>query len=439
MNIFPYLSLIEQFFSTYIGFALVCISGLYLTFYSRGFQFKTIKDIRKNLAILLQASKQKTDIGINPFKLYFASVGGMIGIGNIVGVGSAVFVGGPGSIFWMWVASFLGMLVKYSEIYLGVKYRVVNSRGGYDGGPMYFLPRAFSGKLGAYLSKLSAALLCIYGIEIYQFSVIVDNLGISLPIDKAVIIVCFILMIFYAGLGGLNRVANVCSVMMPVFMISYVLLCLFIIFSHWQILPQVFSSIITSAFSGHAAIGGFIGSSILLCGYQGTSSAIYAGDIGIGYDAVIQSETKIDDPKKQAQLSIYALLTDTFICSMTTLVIVVTGAWHKFIDISQSQVMAEILKNYIPFSNIFMTVVLFLAGYTTITAFFAVGLKNARFLSPRYGTAAFVLISIISFSFFSYVELSNARTVMLISGMLLVLINLIAILKLRKQIDFDYD
>ncbi len=439
MIVFDYLAQIEQFFSTYIGFALICIIGMYLTFYSGGFQFKVLASIRKNLNLLILENKNNSHTGVNPFKLYFASVGGMIGIGNIVGVGGAVFIGGVGSIFWIWVASFLGMLVKYCEIYLGVKYRIKNQKGGYDGGPMYYLQHAFAGSVGQIMAKFSALLLCIYAIEVYQFNVVVDTLQNFFALDRGIITFILLVMVVYAGAGGVNRVANLCSVMMPIFIVSYVLLCLFIIFSHLAILPQVFKQIFVTAFTGQAQIGGFIGSSALLCGYQGTSSAIYSGDIGTGYDSVIQSETTITDPKKQAQLSIYALLTDTLICFMTTMVIAVTGAWYKLTDISQAQVMAEILKNYIPFSDVFMTVVLFFAGYTTITAFFAVGLKNAKFLSPRAGPLSFILCAICSFVFFAYSTLNNARTVMLIVGMLLVLINLVAILVLRKKIDFKYE
>ena len=95
MSIFEYLAIVENFFWTYIGFLLICSSGVYLTYYSKGFQFKALYNIRKNLKALIHESKNSTNNGINPFKLYFASVGGMVGIGNIVGVGVAVFIGGP--------------------------------------------------------------------------------------------------------------------------------------------------------------------------------------------------------------------------------------------------------------------------------------------------------------------------------------------------------
>jgi AGCS family alanine or glycine:cation symporter len=436
MSIFEYLAIVENFFWTYIGFLLICSSGVYLTYYSKGFQFKALYNIRKNLKALIHESKNSTSNGINPFKLYFASVGGMVGIGNIVGVGVAVFIGGPGSIFWMWIASFCGMLMKYCEIYLGVKYRVPNSKGGYDGGPMFYLQKAFKGLFGKFMASLSAFLLCIYSIEIFQFATITENLQTFVTLDKTFIIVGLLFLVLYAGIGGINRLANICSVMMPILMILYILVCVFIIVINIKILPAVLYEIIHSAFLGKAAFGGFIGSTMMLCGQEGTKAAAYSGDIGIGYDAVIQSETKIIDPKKQAELAIYALFSDTFICSMTTLVIAVTGAWHNLAGTPQTQVMVKILKNYIPFSEIFMACVLFFAGYTTITAFFTAGLKSARFLSPKHGSKVFILVAIVSFVFFAYFTPDKAKTVMQIAGGLLVLINIVAILKLRKDIEF---
>jgi AGCS family alanine or glycine:cation symporter len=436
MGIFQYLSQIEQFFWSYIGFALICISGAYLTVYSKGFQFKTLFHIKQILKALIHENKYDHNRGINPLKLYFASVGGMIGVGNIVGVGVAVSLGGPGSIFWIWVASFCGMLIKYCEIYLGVKYRVVNSQGSYDGGPMFYLTQAFSGITGKVLAYLSAILLCIYSTEIFQFTVIVNNFHGLFAVDKNYIIAGLLLIVLYVGVGGINRLANICSILMPIFITSYVSICLFIILLNITVLPEALFQIVRSAFLGQAAIGGFLGSTMIFCGYQGISAAVYSGDIGIGYDSVIQSETRVVNPKRQAQLSIYALLSDTFICSMTTLVIAVTKSWHQIPAIEQTKLMTGVLKKYIPYSDIFMTLVLFFAGYTTITAFLAAGQKGAKFISPKYGARAFIAIASLAFVFFAHSPPAKAKTVMQIAGGMLILINTIAIIKLRKQIDF---
>ena len=115
------------------------------------------------------------------FGPFFASVGGMIGIGNVVGIVTAVQIGGPGALLWVWVAALAGTIIKYSEIFLGLKHRVKNDRGGYDGGPMYFLRRAFNNQ---WIPIFVSILLCIYGVEIYQFAVVTDSLTVNFDLNR---------------------------------------------------------------------------------------------------------------------------------------------------------------------------------------------------------------------------------------------------------------
>ncbi len=432
-TILDYIALLSNLLWEYIGFALICLSGLYLTITSRGFQFKVLADFKHNFRELVKEGRGKGKDGIHPFKLYFASVGGMIGLGNIVGVGAAVVIGGPGSIFWMWIASFCGMLLKYSEIYLGVKYRVSNGKGSYNGGPMYYLQAAFETKFFAYLS---AFLLCIYGVEVFQFVVLVDRIEHTFLFDRQLVIVGLLIAALYTVVGGVKRLANICSIMMPLFMFSYIALCLYIIGSNYALIPSVFYEIFHGAFNGHAPLGGFIGSTMIIAAYEGTSRAVYAGDIGIGYDSVVQSETRITDPKKQAQIAIYALFSDTFICMMTTLLLAITGAWTTMNHLPSANVVSNVLSHYIPHADLFMTILLFFAGFTTVVAFFTAGIKNASFLHPKYGKYIYILYAISAFIFFSSYKADKIYQVMLFVGGLLVLLNIWGILKLRKKIEF---
>lgn len=427
------ISSLEKMLWGYVDFIVICLSGLYLTIISRGFQFKALFNFRKNIGELVGAPSGKGKDGIHPLKLYFASVGGMIGLGNIILIGGGVVIGGPGSIFWMWIASFCGMLLKYSEIYLGVKYRVSNGKGSYNGGPMYYLQAAFKTKFFAYLS---AFLLCIYGVEIYQFVVLVDRIEHTFLFDRQLVIVGLLVAALYTVVGGVRRLANICSVMMPAFMLSYIVLCLYIIGSNYELLPGVFYEIFHGAFHGHAPLGGFVGSTMIMAAYEGTSRAVYAGDIGIGYDSVVQSETRITDPKKQAQIAIYALFSDTFICMMTTMLIAVSGAWTTMNHLPSENVVSNILTSYIPYADLFMTVLLFFAGFTTVVAFFTSGIKNASFLSPAYGKYIYILYAICAFIFFSSYNADKIYPIMFLVGGLLVLLNVWGILKLRNKIEF---
>ena len=429
---FYLLSEIDNFFWSYIGFAAICLSGLYLTFISKGAQFKVLFNIRSTFSELLEDTKSAKR-GLHPIKLLFASVGGMIGIGNIVGVGIAVMLGGPGSIFWMWVASLCGMLIKYSEIYLGVKHRVPNSSGGYNGGPMYYLQDIFKNKIWAYLS---AILLCIYGVEIFQFVTLVDRFESTFHLDRDLVVYSLLILSLYSASGGIHRLATICSIIMPFFLLTYVVACSYIILSNYAELPSVLYDILKSAFSTSAAVGGFAGSSMIQAAYMGSSKSVYSGDIGIGYDSIVQSETMVACPIKQAKLSIIALLMDTTICTFSSLTIIITGGWKTLNNVEPSDVIAVIFSNYFPFSEYFITGVLFFAGFTTVIAFFVAGTKAAGFLSPKYGKNLYFLYGAISFVFFSHFSQERVITIMSVTSVFLVILNITAILKARKEIRF---
>jgi alanine or glycine:cation symporter, AGCS family len=433
---FNILGFIDEFFWSYIGFTIICLSGMYLTIKSGGKQFKVLYNFSKTLKDLIDISNDPSKDGLHPIKLLFASVGGMIGIGNIVGVGLAIMIGGPGSIVWMWVASLFGMLIKYSEIYLGVKHRIPDGKGSFNGGPMYFMQDIFKSKIWA---KLSAILLCIYGVEVLQFNVLVNSFESTFKFDRNIIVAGLLVLTLISVSGGIRRLSDVCTIVMPFFMIIYVVACLYVVSSNASEIPSMLGYMFKSAFAGQSAIGGFAGSSVLYAAYLGSSKAVYSGDIGIGYDAVVQSETRANCAVKQARLSIIALFMDTCICTLSSLTIVSTGAWYKMNNIDPSEVIPEIFKSYFPYSDYFLTSVFFFAGFTTVIAFFVVGLKAAEFLSEKYGRYLYYIYGIASFIFFSYFSVEKIALIMGVTSVFLVILNITAIMKMRNEIRFTDD
>ncbi|GAB4165226.1 MAG: sodium:alanine symporter family protein [Rickettsiaceae bacterium] len=432
--VFSIIAFLDNFYWSYVGWALITGTGIYLTIISKGLQFRALFNFRRNIKAIYCEASDTSNGGIHPFKLYFASVGGMVGLGNIVIISTAIMIGGPGSIFWTILASLSGMLLKYAEIYLGVKHRVRNPDGGFSGGPMYFLQKAFKPKIFAYTF---AFLLCLYGVEISNFLIIVDRIEHSFEFDRYAIILCFLAVVLYSSIGGVRRLANICSVIMPFFMGGYVILAIYIIICNANLLPEFFKTVLISAFSGQAQIGGFVGSTMILSAYLGISKTVYSGDIGIGYDSIMQSETRIVNPRMQATLSIYALFTDTLICILTNTMLGVTGAWHTLNHLEPSDIVAQLLSSYIPFSDFFMTLLLFFAGYTTIIAYLAAGTKCAQFINQKYGKIIYLMYAIFAFIFFCSFSQTNVIIVMgLLSG-LLVLLNVCGILKLKKDINFE--
>ncbi|MDR3285235.1 MAG: amino acid carrier protein [Holosporales bacterium] len=429
-SFFEYLKFIDDFFWGYIGFSLLLLSGIFLTFYSKGFQFRVlgnichcIREVRNN--------RKMSSRGINPIKLYFTSVSGMVGLGNIVGIITAIMIGGPGALFWLWIAAFPSMMVKYSEMYLGIRYRVANDTGGYDGGPMFYLKKAFKNNT---VPTISCILLCIYGVEVFQFDVVSDTIVNILGMNHYVVITLLLFAILYSVLGGIRRLSSICSFLMPIFIVVYIGMCIWVIACYWEMLPNVLKMVFHSAFNGHAAVGGFAGSSVTLAAQQGISKAVYSGDIGIGYDSIIQAETQAVLPEQQARLGIFSLLTDTIICSLSILVVLVTDLWA--VPMEPSLYVASALAKFFPHSEIFMAIFVFIAGFTTIIAFLSVGVKSATYLNKKHGKIIYLVLAVFSFIFFSFFEQKKALLMMSVSAGLLILLNISGILRLRKFIRF---
>lgn len=428
--LYAHLCALDQIFWGYVAFVLIMVLGTYFTVRMRFLQLRALPSIFKIFFHFLNA-KPSGAKGVHPLKTFFASVGGMIGIGNVVVIASAVQIGGPGALFWVWIAAIIGALIKYAEIILGFKYRVPNLKGGYDGGPIYFLRAAFKTPV---VSLLVAVLLCVYGIEIYQFKVITDTVTTNWHLDRYCVIGALLALIIYAGVGGINRIGKICSMIMPVFLFVYLFMGIWLIIRNAQLLPGILHTVFTSAFQGHAALGGFAGSTALIAIQQGISRACYSGDLGIGYDSMIQSESSTAYPQKQASLSILGVFLDNLICTLTIFIVLVSGVWKASPTIEASELIKQALTLHFPVMKLFMPLFLLIVGYTTIIAYFCVGMKCARFLFPKRGEKLYILFAVASFIFYSFFDQTHALLVMSLSSALLISFNLLGIYRLRHEI-----
>lgn len=431
-GVFSFLHGIDEIFWGYIAFVIIMAFGLFFSFRTGFYQLRALPRICKTFFQFLGAN-HKGERGVHPLKAFFASTGGMIGIGNVVGIVTAVQIGGPGALVWVWIAGIIGAIVKYCEIYLGFKFRIENLEGGYDGGPMYFLKKAFKTPL---LPLAVAGLLCVYGVEIYQFSVIAESITSNWHIPRGVVIGVLLVAVLYAGLGGVKRIGKICSWIMPFFLVVYLLIGMWVIGQELHALPALLAGVFKSAFTGHAAVGGFAGASVLLAIQHGISRAAYSSDIGIGYDSIIQSESSTVHPERQSRLAILGVFIDNTICTVSILIVLISGVWKSPTPLLGSQLVQVGLSHYFPYMEYFIPLFFIVTGYTTIIAYFVVGLKCARFLSPHWGKRLYFAYGTVAFIFFSFIPQSQALLVMSVSGSLLLITNLIAIFRLRNEIAF---
>lgn len=435
-EIFQTLEFINDFIWGYIAF--ICITGLggYFSIRSRFFQLRCFPAICFSFGRFFKpASSGIKKRGIHPLKAFFAAIGGCIGIGNVVGICTAIELGGPGAIFWTWVGGIAGMLLQYSEVFLGMRYRVKNASGSYDGGPMYFLPIAFKTKWVAYVA---AFLLCVYGVEIFMFNIMADSIAVNWGQDPYLVVLILLIAVLVVALGGVNRVGEVCSAIIPLFIALYLAMGFWMLLQHLGEIPEAFALIFEGAFTSQAAVGGFAGSTVMLTISMGLSRGAYSGDIGVGYSSVVYAESNTVHIKRQASMTILGVFLDTFvICTLSVLLVLISGHWKSGIDVSL--MVQEALGLHFPFMQIFMPFFLFLLGYTTILTYFVVGVKCAKFISPRFGPLIYYLYAIISLPLFAFVNASEAFLIMSLSGALLLILNVTGIFLLRKEVEFGLD
>lgn len=426
------LVIFEDLLWSFIGFPLMMIFGIYLSFKSGFVQLRKLPEAAKTFFNFFTL-RESDSRGVHPLKVFFACVGGCVGIGNIVGICSAVQIGGPGALFWIWVTAIFGMILKYAEVYLGIRYRESNSEGGYNGGPMYFLKKAFKTN---FLPAIAALLLCVYGVEVLQFSLVVHSVSYNWSIHPLIVTILLLVLVLFAGTGGVKRVGNISTAIVPIFVALYMGMGLWIIGNNLDLLPDVISLVFHSAFSGHAALGGFTGSTILITISQGIRRGCYTGDVGVGYASIINSETSVKVPEKQASLEFLGIFLDTFlICTTSVMLILITGVWETNLDMGL--LVQTALGQYFPYMTFFMPFFFFLLGYSTINAYFCAGLKCAEYLSPKRGKIFYSIYAAFALFAFSFVDVLQAQSVMAIAGGLLLMINLWGIFRLRNEISYN--
>lgn len=325
-----------KWYNEYVGgyaiLALLIPTGLFFTIY---FRFLQISKIRHAIGIVAgKYSTQKTKGDVSSFKALTTALSATVGTGNIVGVALAIHWGGPGAIFWIWVVGFLGMMLKTVECTLAQKYRKINADGSVSGGPMYYIEYGLKDKLGKYAKYLAvvfsaAAILCSFGTgNMAQANSMADALQSSygIPTLASAIIITFLVLLIIVG--GLKRIAEVTSKLVPFMAVSYFIAAIIVLVVFYEAIPGAFMLIVTDAFTGTAATGGFLGSTFIMTLTWGVRRGLFSNEAGQGSAPIAHAAAKTEHPMQEGLVSSLEPLVDTIIiCSLTALVIVVTGAW----------------------------------------------------------------------------------------------------------------
>ena len=310
----------------------------------------------------------------HPIRAFFASIGGSLGIGNVVAVAAAVRLGGPGTIVWIWVTAIVGALIKYSEVYIGLSRRITLPDGSRRGGPMVFLKEAFG---ASWPATLFCFLLCLYSVDIYQFGVVASVTSQAIGVSRWTTALIFLSIVILVERGGFRRLGLIASLLVPFVVAIYVGLGSYVLFMNAAKLPSVLSDIISSAFTGRAAEGAFVGCTLLATVSHGIRRGCYSSDIGIGYASIIHSASTASVPTKQASLLIFEVFMDTFfVCTMSVLLVLVTGTWTEQGD--SLLLVQSALGKYFPHMDLFMPFLLTLLGYSVVSTYFSTGMYTVR-------------------------------------------------------------
>lgn len=325
---------------------LILATGIYLTIRLKGVQFHKLGHGMKHMF-----SKEKGEAGeVSSFGALCTALSATIGTGNIVGVATAIVAGGPGALFWMWLAALVGMATKYAECLLSVKYRKVTEDGHIVGGPFYYIENGMGKKW-----KWLAAVFAVFGVGVGLLGIgtFTQINGIAnatttffdpenshmlsifgreyswVTLITAVVITLFVALVL---LGGLKRISSVAQVIVPFMAITYVVFALLIIIFNIKDVPEAFRQIFEGAFNPSAVTGGAIGSVIVVM-QKGIARGIFSNEAGLGSAPIAAAAARTDEPARQGMVSMLGTFFDTIIiCTMTGLAIVITGAWKGGAD-----------------------------------------------------------------------------------------------------------
>lgn len=424
-------SVLTQISDMLWGYPIIILlfgTHLFLTFRLKFIQ----RFIGKAIKISLRRDKEgKGDI--SQFGALTTALAATIGTGNIVGVATAVAAGGPGAVLWMWLTGVFGIATKYSEALLSVKYRIKMPDGSMAGGPMYVIERGLNQK---WLAVLFAAFTSItaFGIgnmvqansisllaqESFQIPMWVT--GLILTVLTAIVII-----------GGIKSIARVCEGLVPFMAITYVLGCLIILFMNLEGIPNTISLIFNSAFTGQAAIGGFIGAGMKEAMRYGIARGLFSNESGLGSAPIVAAAAQTKNPIRQALVSSTGTFWDTVVvCAMTGLVIVNSNEWME--GLSGAALTNQAFRDFHIIGPIVLTLGLLTFVFSTILGWSYYGEKAAEYLfgskviKPyRYLWVIFVMIgSVLSLNIvWTFADITNA---------LMALPNLVSLIFLSKVI-----
>ena len=413
--------------------ALLVGTGIYLTA-----RLGLIQVFRLPLALsLIAGAKNRGEGDVTSFKSLCVALSATVGTGNIVGVATAVKVGGPGALFWMWMAAFFGMATKYAEGLLAIKYRSKDENGEVAGGPMYYILNGMGEAWRPLATFFAAAciLVAYFGIGTFpQVNAIVDSVHLTFGVSKVITDTVLTILVAAVTLGGLKSIASVADKIVPFMSAVYIVLGVGMIIAHIGDVPAAISMILSDAFTGHAAVGGFAGSTMMMAMKNGIARGVFSNESGLGSAPIAAAAAKTDWSAEQGLISMTGTFIDTIIiCTMTGLALIFTGVWCG--DAVGAQMTARAFAaSFGPSGAVVLTLSLVLFAFTTILGWNYYGERAVVFLFGTKGLMPYRVIFIALIASGAFLKLEAIWILADIVNGLMAIPNLIALIMLSSVI-----
>jgi len=369
---------------------------------------------------------------VSHYQALATALAATVGVGNIAGVATAIHLGGPGALFWMWVSAIFGMAAKYSEAFMGVRFRTTDAKGEMSGGPQYYLKKAIPNRFGRFLSLFFAvaAVIASFGIgNMTQSNSVAAAMESTFGVEPFIVGIVLAVFTALVLIGGIKSISRITSGMVPFMIIFYVIAGLVVLAINWQGILPALGMVFTDAFTGTAAVGGFAGSAMAQAIQFGVARGIFSNESGMGSAAIVAAAAKTKHPVRQGLVSMTQTFIDTIIVvSMTGLVIITTGVWQD--GSTGSALTSEGFSTGLPgqWGGSIVAIALIFFAYSTVLGWAYYGERNVERLIGVKGVMPYRLIFSIVVFVGATVELSTVWTFSDVANGLMALPNLVGLL-----------
>ena len=404
-------------------------TGILLTF-----RLKLLQVFKLPQALgLIFSAKNDGSGDVNSFKALCTALAATVGTGNIVGVATAIKAGGPGALFWMWMAAFFGMATKYSECLLAVKYRTVDANGNISGGPMYYIENGLGKKYKplAVMFAIFGVLCAYFGIGTFaQVNSIVEITQISAGIPVVYTGIALTVVVAAVTIGGLKSIATVAAKVVPAMALLYFLTTVGIMIVFADQVPAAIATVLNSAFTPTAAQGGFLGATVMLAMRSGVARGVFSNESGLGSAPIVAAAAKTKWAAEQGLISMTGTFIDTIIiCTLTGLSLVVSGVWCGPLN-GAAMTESAFTMAFPAFGSMLLLVGLVLFAFTTILGWNYYGERCVEYLMGVKAILPYRIIFICLIACGPFLKLEEIWVLADIVNGLMAIRNLIALIAL---------